>query len=125
MAGGPGPIQHRLEALLYPSRRLWLREPERREDAENIGGIDLIDPARPNEREGVVAERVDPLLAVLGAFPRVHMFGVNEASRGLEGWDDLSRLAFLGKRIAAAARELPILLGFLARLAKRYELNPA
>ncbi|MCP1538111.1 hypothetical protein J2W79_003168 [Methylorubrum extorquens] len=121
MTGGFGPVEHGTDALAHATGGFGLGQPNRRKDTQHVGGIDLIDAARPELRAGVLLQGVAPLLGVLGVGPGCPMLGVDEFDRFGERWDDHLRLSTLSERITAFPCELPIDQCTLTRFGQRHE----
>ncbi|KQO93864.1 hypothetical protein ASF33_13855 [Methylobacterium sp. Leaf92] len=108
VAGGLRPSEHRADALSDTSSRLWLGEPDWREHAQHGGGVDLIDAARAELREGVLLKGVAPLLGVLFVRPRGFVLAVDALDGLGEGRHNVLRFAALGQRVASLSCGLTI-----------------
>lgn len=75
-----GPVQNGPYQLPDATSSFGFRQPDRRQDRQNLRGVDIVDERIFQNRERVCLERVDLLSAVLFVFPSLLMLPVNQAS---------------------------------------------
>ena len=91
-AFGFGHVQNNLEALGQTPRGFMLRRPDWRQAHQDFGLANRIDRHAPDLGKGIVTQRVDPLLPVLGILPSWQAFDVNLLGNFLKCWGFLTRV---------------------------------
>jgi len=85
-AFGPRNVQHRLNSLGQPLCRFVLFRPYRREAHHHLRLINAINRHPPDLGESIIAQGVDPLLAVLGVLPCGHPVNMDLLRNLFKGW---------------------------------------
>ena len=119
-----GPLQHRADALTHGAGRLRLRVPDRREDLQHVGRVDLGDWPGADAGEGVTLQAANPVLRVPPAAPAVALL-FKHALRGLGEAGNALRAPLVGQRVTAQPCQYPIGERQLAGLGERDERGGA
>ena len=121
---GDGPLQHRPDALPDRAGRLCLAVPDRREDLQHVGRVDLGHRPAADAREGIPFHAPDPVLCVPPPAPAVALLFEHALGGFGEGRNALDA-APVGERIAAQAGQHAVGEGLLAGLGERDERGGA
>ena len=115
---GDGPLQHRADALADGAGRLRLDVPNRREDVQYVGRVDLGHGPVADAWEGVAFHAPPPVLRVPPAAPAAALL-FEHALGGLGEGGNALRAAFLGEKIAPGPRQHAVGEGQLAGFGER------
>ena len=115
---GDGPFHHRPDALAHRARRLDLAVPDRRENLQHVGAVDLRDRAIADAREGVVLQAVEPRLRLPAPAP-AGALALDHGGGGLGEGRHVLQAALVGQGVAARACDLPVRERLVAGLGER------
>ena len=121
---GDRPLQHRADALPDLPGRRRLGVPDRREDLQHVGRVDLGDGSAADAREDVPLHAPPPVVDVPPAAPAAALLFEHAPCGFGEGRHAL-RAALLRERIAAGPRQHAVGEGLLAGLGERDERGGA
>ena len=121
---GDGPLQHRTDALADGAGRLRLDVPDRREDLQHVGRVDLGDGPAADAGERIPLHAPDPILRVPPAAPAVALL-FEHALGGFGKRRDSLDAALLRERVAARPGQHAVGEGLLASLGQRNERRGA
>ncbi|SLN43241.1 hypothetical protein AQS8620_01716 [Aquimixticola soesokkakensis] len=122
IAFGFGHIENDLQPLGQAARGLVLLGPDRGQAHQDFRLADAIDRHATDFGESIVAQRVDPLLAVLGVLPSRHPVDVHLKSDLFERRNVLARVK---TGVQALLGHAPILQRSIARLGQRHNIRAA
>ena len=115
---GDGPLDHRPDALADGAGRLGLDVPDRREDLQHVGRVDLGDGPTADAGEGIPLHAPPPVLRVPPAAPAAALL-FEDALGGLgEGGDALGAV-LLRERVSAGPGQHAVDEGQFAGLGER------
>ena len=109
------PVQHRADALAHGARRLRLAVPDRCEDLQHVGRVDLGDRPAADAREGVALDAAHPVLRVPPAAPATLLL-LEYLPGGVGEGGHLPHAALLVPRVGARAGKPAVGQRQLARL---------
>ena len=84
-AGRARPFKHRGNPLPHVPRGRRLDVPDRGEDFQNVGRGDIADRHVPDDGEGVIPQRINPLVDMLAVAPTLRPLPVHLLGRILKG----------------------------------------
>ena len=118
------PLQHRPDALAHSPSGLRLHVPDRREDLQHVGAVDLRDRPVPDGREGVALKAPQPVVRVPPAAPSALLLLDDAPGRFGKGGNALDAPP-LGQRVPAGPGQLAVGEGQLAGFGERDEPDGA
>ena len=117
---GDGPLQHRADALADLPGRRRLDVPDRREDLQHVGRVDLGDGPAADAGEDVPFQAPPPVVRVVPAAPAAALL-FEDTAGGFDEHGNALDAAFLGEGVATRPGQHAVGEGLLAGLGERDE----